>query len=248
MERRTELIIFFAVLCVLVVLAYIAYTDAGGSSFLDRIGGDSKSSTLNNYVEDTRTRQTESQRDSTIKLYISLLAQGKTNTKYAPRGFSESDRAQVCAKTSEIAIGAASTEKAAQIAEFVGDFEYDWGNVVIDATGKPRQRTHKNPLQVLDAETGICGELSNTYLVMAECLDMDTYFVYGGGHAWNAIDINGAIYEVDTTQDCFDCDVSKPEHSYPLYGLCDLDHCITIGDIASLASSQRSIFDETMGK
>ena len=247
MDRKYEMSIFFAVLCVLIVLAYMAYRDGGSNgSFFDEIGG--KEGSLNNYIEDTRTRQTESQRDSTIKLYISLLTQGKTNKKYAPKGFSESDRAQVCAKAEEIAIGETMLEKANQLADFIGDLEYDWGNVVIDTTGKPRQRTHKNPLEVLQAETGICGELSNTYLVMAECLSMDTYFVYGGGHAWNALSVAGKIYEVDTTQDCFDCDTSKPEHSYPLYGLCDLDHCITIKDIAALASAQQSIFDQTMGK
>ena len=243
------MLIFIGVLAVLIILAYLAYQSGGsGGSLIESIGGDSKSSNLNNYIDDVRERQTESQRDSTIKLYISLLTQGKTNKKYAPKGFSESDRAQVCAKAEEIAIGETMLEKANQLADFIGDLEYDWGNVVIDTTGKPRQRTHKNPLEVLQAETGICGELSNTYLVMAECLSMDTYFVYGGGHAWNALSVAGKIYEVDTTQDCFDCDTSKPEHSYPLYGLCDLDHCITIKDIAALASAQQSIFDQTMGK
>ena len=249
MDRRHEMIIFFTVLGVLAVLALWAYSHpvSVNDNIFDSITVGGKADSLDNYIQEVRDRQTETQRDNTIKLYISMLDQGNFNRKYAPTGFSESDRVKVCAKANELATSATKLEQAKQIADFLGkEMEYDWGNVVIDATGKPRQAAKKDPLEVLDAGVGLCGELTNTYMVMTECIGVDSYFVYGGGHAWNAINLDGVIYEVDTTQDCFDCDVSQPEHSYPLYGLCDFDSCITITQIASLAMAQESIFDQAI--
>jgi len=207
------------------------------------IGKTDTETTLYNYITDKKEQQTVQQRHNTLKLYISLLDTGKKNTDKTQ---SINEAPEVCDLAIKTAGEGTDIEKAEKIANYLGDFEYDWGNVVIDATGRPRISAKKTPSEVIEVKKGLCGELANTYLLMGECLNIPTYFVWGGGHAWNAVIIDDKIIEVDNTQDCFDCDSLQPEHNYPVVGLCSREKCININMIAERA--QNNLFDQTMGK
>ena len=232
---------------VIIVLIIVFKPGTAETSSIDKMFMSEEARSVDDYVSNMRGTQAKSQRDSTIQLYISLLSQGTANNQ---KVLAPDEAPEICELAESITVSATTQrDKAEMIANYlVTEIEYDWGNIVVDATGKPRTKSKKDPREVLDAGTGICGELSNTYMLMTRCVGVDSYFVWGGGHAWNAIIVDGTVYEPDTTQGCFVCDITKPEHSYPLIGLCDTDHCIKMTDIASLAASQKSIFDQTMGK
>jgi transglutaminase/protease-like cytokinesis protein 3 len=241
MHKKTEFIIFASVLIILVTLLFFAFNSSSSSIFAN-----DKEQQLNNYIDNVRTSQTKSQRDSTISLYAHTIESGSKNNG---KVLTPEQAPEICELSKSIATKPTSEEQAEQLAIYLSkEIEYDWGNIIVDTTGKPRTRVTKNPKEVLETGKAICGELANTYILMSECVDIDSYFIYGGGHAWNVAYINEIYYEVDTTQGCFDCDISKPEHSYPILGLCNLDKCISISQIASLAASQQTIFDQTMGK
>jgi transglutaminase/protease-like cytokinesis protein 3 len=231
-----------------IVLLVIFFKPATSeNSSIDKMFMSEEERSVDDYVSNMRGTQAKSQRDSTIQLYISLLQQGATTKQ---KVLTPDEAPEICELAKSVSsAGESYRDKAELISEYiVTEIEYDWGNIVVDATGKPRTKSKKDPREVLESGTGICGELSNTYMLMTRCVGIESYFIWGGGHAWNALVIDGTVYEPDTTQGCFICDITKPEHSYPLIGLCDLDRCIKMTDIASLAASQQSIFDQTMGK
>jgi hypothetical protein len=242
MDKKQEMIIFAGIIILLLILAFFSYSGLNQNNNIFS----SKEQNLNNYIEDMRDTQTKSQRDSTIKLYISTIDTGNVNKG---KVLNPSEAPDVCELAKSIATGSTKEQKAEQLANYLSkEIEYDWGNVIIDTTGKPRTRTKKDPIEVIESKSAICGELANTYMLMGECVGVEVYFIYGGGHAWNVLYINGVYHEVDTTQGCYDCDISKPEHSYPILGLCDLNKCITISQIANLAATKPNLFDQTMGK
>jgi transglutaminase/protease-like cytokinesis protein 3 len=231
----------------IILLIVIFKPSSAETSSIDKMFMSEEARSVDDYVSNMRGTQAKSQRDNTIQLYIGLLQQGSANKQ---KVLAPAEAPEICELAESITVSATSQrDKAELIADYlVSEIEYDWGNIVVDATGKPRTNSKKDPRDVLESGTGICGELSNTYMLMTRCVDIDSYFIWGGGHAWNALVIDGTVYEPDTTQGCFICDITKPEHSYPLIGLCDIDRCIKMTDIASLAASQQSIFDQTMGK
>jgi hypothetical protein len=231
----------------IVLLIVVFKPGSSDSSSVDKMFMSEEERSVDDYVSNMRGTQAKSQRDSTIQLYIGLLSQGTVNKQKVLAPYEAPEVCELARSVS--ASGATSRDKAELVANYlVTEIEYDWGNIVVDTTGRPRTKSKKDPSEVLASGTAICGEMSNTYMLMTRCIGIDSYFVWGGGHAWNALVIDGTVYEPDTTQGCFICDITKPEHSYPLIGLCDLDRCIKMTDIASLAASQQNIFDQTMGK
>jgi hypothetical protein len=247
MDKRD--ILFITVIIILIaILAIVLLTTNTKSEKSSTIGSilgkDTKASNLNNYIDEMRNSQTLKQRQDTIRLYLNTLEKGSKNPGKTQ---SPEDAPQVCELTTDLIEGDNVIEsKAEKLAKYIFDeTEYDWGNVVIDATGKPRIRAKKLPTEVLEQKKGLCGELAKTYVLMGECTNLPIYFIYGGGHAWNVLLVGEQLVEVDTTQGCFDCNPLDDQHNYPVYGLCSRDKCITMNQIVALAS-QTNIFDQTL--
>lgn len=229
---------------VLLIFTISEPTSDSQSVVLPILGKSDTEVTLNNYIEARRDKQIIEQRHETIQLYINTLDQGTQNRGKVQ---SPSEAPEVCEIAQREAGSGSDVDKAENMASYLMDeVEYDWGNVMIDSTGKPRIRSKKTPSEVIVAKKALCGELTNTFMLMGECVDIPIFFIHGGGHAWNVVVSGDKIVEVDNTQDCFDCDTLKEEHNYPVIGLCSREKCININQVVELAK-ESSIFKQTLG-
>jgi len=231
-NKKYILLLLAFLIISLVVLLFIPESESQNSSFFSSLFMSKEEASVNDYVENMRAKQNMEQRDNTIKLYVKTLERGYNNRDKTQ---SPSEAPEVCEMAKEIIKSPSKIEQAEELANYLSlETEYDWGNVILDTTGRPKIKSKKSPTQVLEQKKGLCGELANTLLLMGECLDIPVYTISGGGHKWNAFVSETAVIEIDTTQGCFDCKAESRIPELPVVRLCDTSKCITLEQVTSV--------------